>query len=1063
LKLTKGTLTQSGFEIIDIVELAELDAKGVWARHIKSGAEVFHLVNDDTENTFAFAFKTLPQDSSGVFHIIEHSVLCGSKKYPLKDPFINLAQGSLQTYLNAWTFADKTVYPASSLSEKDYFNLMSVYGDAVYHPNLAEWTFLQEGRRFELPKENAEDGAENDGAKNRLTINGIVYNEMKGAYSALDEYAHQWSDKSVLPDTLYALDSGGDPLCIPNLTYTEFIDTYKKYYCPANTLIFLYGNIDTEKQLGFLNANFFEGRDAGQKAPAITPPVRWNEPRKYIVPSPAGGAAADAGAPADGGSENNSVNKLTVFISWLCNDFNFEENPDCAYKALALDVLCDILLGHDGSPLAKALVSSGLGEDLAGVCGYNDEIKFHVFTAGLRGVGKPFDKAPEKRAARIEKFIFSELKKLVKKGIPRREIEAALFSEEFSEREIKRPHQGPWALVLLRRSLRGWLHGAVPWETLLVQENFKRLKKEVEENPRFFEQLIQRELLDNKHRALVTIKPTPEFSREREAAEQKFLREKEASLDDAQKTEIHTKCAELERIQNEDDTALPNIPHLSLDALETQTNNVPRRLLDAGGIPVVSHKIWTNGVSYITLAFPLDAIAPDDYIYLSLFANCLTALGLPGRRWADVSSELACTVGDFYAYLHASSGQNYDGIARATPAGILPLGGRDWLLAHFKTTAEKLPAAFALVTRILREADFGDERRIVSLIEEARNSAYASMSAAGTLLAASRASRSLSHAAAAGEIWHGITQLEFISKLTRASVKPLAKKFRAIRDALSASPVLVNITGDNEDAAMELVRTVGSGQWVVDSVRSGSKQSTNADNFVSTEISDKNLPTTHYSPPTKTDISDKNLSTVHCSLSTAEVFSSPSLQTGFAALCIPSSDIRTAESVAEQVLSHYLSTGALWEKLRMKGGAYGAHCSVSNIAVCFSTYRDPSPALSVRSLAEIIGSAPVPRGGELEKTIIGVYAKIKEPHSPGKKGSIDFIRYLDGIDDTLRQRRFTQILQMTPEALESAALRIARNINIDGGSAPGICVIAGKKEAEAAAAAFGVDVCPLPV
>jgi Zn-dependent M16 (insulinase) family peptidase len=252
--LKKGQILDSGFEILDLRELAEFEALGIWARHQKTGAEVFHVLNDDKENLFSFAFATAPEDSTGAAHILEHSVLCGSENYPLKDAFLILAQGSLQTFLNAWTFPDKTLYPASSVSEQDYFNLMSVYGDAVFRPLLSEWTFMQEGQRLFF------------GPDGKLQISGVVYNEMKGAYSSLDSYAGLWSVKSVLPGTPYDFDSGGDPSCIPDLSWQGLKEFHRRCYSPANCRIFLAGNIPTEKQLAFLDKNFFSSLPAGKRS-----------------------------------------------------------------------------------------------------------------------------------------------------------------------------------------------------------------------------------------------------------------------------------------------------------------------------------------------------------------------------------------------------------------------------------------------------------------------------------------------------------------------------------------------------------------------------------------------------------------------------------------------------------------------------------------------------------------------------------------------------------------------------------------------------------------------------
>ena len=273
--LKKGQALDSGFVILDAVDLDELNAAGIWARHEKSGVEVFHVLNDDSENLFSFAFATFPQDSTGAPHILEHSVLCGSQRYPLKDAFITLVQGSLQTFLNAITFPDKTVYPASSTNEHDYFNLMSVYGEAVFRPLLPEWTFLQEGHRLEF----APDG--------RLSITGVVYNEMKGAYSSLDAYAGLWSVKAVMPGTPYAFESGGDPQEIPQLTWEGLKEFHRSRYSPANCRIFLAGNIPTEKQLSFLNEQFFSRLEGGNACAPIVKTERWKEPKEFHIHCPA--------------------------------------------------------------------------------------------------------------------------------------------------------------------------------------------------------------------------------------------------------------------------------------------------------------------------------------------------------------------------------------------------------------------------------------------------------------------------------------------------------------------------------------------------------------------------------------------------------------------------------------------------------------------------------------------------------------------------------------------------------------------------------------------------------
>ena len=513
--LRAGQLTDSGFEIVELVDIPELAAAGIWVRHRKSGAEVFHILNEDPENLFAFGFATTPEDSTGAAHILEHSVLCGSENYPLKDTFLVLAQGSLQTYLNAWTFPDKTLYPASSVNEHDYFNLMAVYGDAVFRPLLSEWTFMQEGHRLSFAPGGSSPRS------GGLQITGVVYNEMKGAYSSLDAYAELWSVKGVLPDTPYALESGGDPESIPGLTWEGLKEFHRTRYSPANCRIFLAGNIPTEKQLAFLDERFLSRLPPGKAASPVPRAAPWDKPRTIRVPCPAGGEQ-----------------KTTAFLSWRCGDA-----ADPA-ESMALSVLTEILLGHDGSPLTRALVESGLGEDLSPVTGLINEIRETLFVAGLRGVKGREESGGRDGGTAVEALILGELRRLVRDGIPREEIEAALLSLEFSNREIRRSG-GPFSLVWLQRSFRGWLHGKNPWERLLFVPFFTALKERIAGEEGFFEALIQKYLLDNPHRALVLVEPEPGYLEKKEAALAGALAQKEEALSGEERRAIRKKTRNL--------------------------------------------------------------------------------------------------------------------------------------------------------------------------------------------------------------------------------------------------------------------------------------------------------------------------------------------------------------------------------------------------------------------------------------------------------------------------------------------------------------------------------------
>jgi len=985
MNLSKGQRLDSGFVIIDIVDLAELKATGIWARHEKCGAEVFHVLNDDSENLFAFAFATTPQDNTGAAHILEHSVLCGSERYPLKDAFLVLAQGSLQTFLNAWTFPDKTVYPASSVNERDYFNLMSVYGDAVFRPLLAEWTFMQEGHRREF----AGDGG-------ALSVTGVVYNEMKGAYSSLDSYASHWSVKAVLPDTPYSFESGGDPDHIPELSWEGLQEFHRNRYSPANCRIFLMGNIPTERQLAFLNDTFFSSLEAGSAAPPVARQRQWNAPEEFRVPCPAGGDT-----------------KATVFLSWLCADAaDIDEN-------IAIAALTDILLGHDGSPLMRALVESALGEDITPVSGFEQELGQTVFVAGLRGVGG-CDNGAEKQ---VERLILTELRRLVAEGIPRGEIEAVLLYMEFSQREIKRAG-GPFSLVWMRRALRSWLHGSKPWESMLLVPAMTGLKKRLAEDDRFFEGLIQKYLLDNPHRALVVVEPKEDFLPQKEARFAEALAKAGREMSAADRESIAEKSAALEKMQNEDDSpeALAAIPHLSRSDLSPEPELVGRRHEDLRGVPALCHDMYTNGISYFDLAFPLDILPPEDYLWLTFFSSAVIGVGLPGMDYAEVSSLLARTVGGFTPILHTGS---------AVDGGGSNLAGRDWIIYRLKCLDEKAAPSLDLALRLISEADFSDTRRLRDLVLEIKNEARSSLAPLGHSYASRRASRFASTSSQTRETWNGLTQLEFVHRLAEMDTAEIAAKLHYLRDAIASGGIIASLAG-----SAEALKTGGE--------------------LVAERFS-------RFGPPSSVPqcLCERNSEDIPA----IEVFASPSLQVGFAAMMLCAAPFDTIAQTAETVLAHQLSTGALWEDIRMKGGAYGAFASSDGIERNFSlsTYRDPNPLRSLDAFSAILKSSAAEISGDdnfnedLEKMIIGCYAKETRPDTPSGKSFVDFLRFLTGINDSHRRKKLERLINISTEDI-SAVLE-----NLSEQNPAGKVIIAGMNGAEQAAKALGVEPQTLPV
>jgi len=981
--LKKDQKLNSGFVILDIVELEELNAQGIWAKHEKTGVEVFHVLNDDSENLFSFSFATFPEDNTGAAHILEHSVLCGSERYPLKDAFIVLAQGSLQTFLNAITFPDKTVYPASSTNEHDYFNLMSVYGEAVFRPLLPEWTFMQEGHRMEYQN-------------GKLSITGVVYNEMKGAYSSLDTYAGLWSVKAVMPDTPYGFESGGDPQAIPQLTLEGLKKFHRSRYSPANCKIFLAGNIPTEKQLAFLNDEFFSKLEGGKACDPLVKAQRWKEPKKIHVPCPSG-------------SERTS----TIFLSWLCSDVtDINEN-------IALVALAEILLGHDGSPLTRKLIESGLGEDITPVSGFENEIRETLFVAGLRGVKGNI----KQKSEAVEKLIIGEFRRLVSEGIPPEEIEAALLSLEFSQREIRRSN-GPFSLVWMRRSLRAWQHGCKPWEGMLVTGPLCKIKENLSRDKKYFESLIQKYILDNPHRALVIIEPKDDFLHKQEKELSKGLKNTQKKLSKEEQQQIINKSKELEKIQSEADSpqALAAIPHLSRNDLTAIEDIIPRRHDDLRGVPALCHELYTNGITYMDFALPVDIMPPEDYLWLPLFSRVVTSVGLPGMDYGEVSSLLARTVGGFNAVLHTGSAVKNTPLQLQTASGNFDLSGRDWIVFRIKCLDEKIAPSLELAMRIICEADFSDRRRINDLVLEMKNEINSSLAPMGHIYSSGRAGRFNSRSKRVEEKYGGISQIEFVHQLAGYDTGEIINKLQYIREKMIKAGLIVNITGS-------------------------------ALNTAGTEIAQR---FNGFGPPLP-----RLSAEIDAGTQSIEIFASKSLQVAFAALTQNSAPHDTLESIAENVLTHQLSTGALWEDIRMKGGAYGAVINSNSLENCvsFATYRDPNPLRSLDVISSIFKDTNYGKCSEdyLVKSIIGCYSRETRPQTAAEKGLLDFYRFLYGIEESYLKRKLERLISVSTADIEAVFNSLGSRI-----TSPPV-IIAGVKKAEEAAKALGTDVKTLKI
>ncbi|UCF56992.1 MAG: insulinase family protein, partial [Deltaproteobacteria bacterium] len=550
-----------GFERMKEQDIAELKTKAELFQHVKTGAELLSLINDDENKVFGITFRTPPTDSTGVAHILEHSVLCGSRKYPVKEPFVELLKSSLQTFLNAMTYPDKTCYPVASQNVQDFYNLIDVYLDAVFYPRISHFIFQQEGWHIELEK-----------PEEPLIYKGVVFSEMKGAYSSPDSLLAEYSRQSLFPNNSYGFDSGGNPKQIPNLTFEQFKAFHEKYYHPSNARVWFYGDDDPEKRLHLAN-NYFKNFERLEIDSTVQLQRPFDGPRELSRSFPAGG---------DDGS------KGMVTLNWLLKETTDRESN------LAFHILEYILLGMPGSPLRKALIDSKLGEDLAGE-GLGSELRQMYFSTGLKGIDL-------KDADKIEALILDTLTRLATEGIDPHTVEAALNTIEFNLRENNTGHF-PRGLGLMLRALTTWVYEEDPLALIAFEAPLEAVKSRLASKEFFFEEMIDRWFLDNAHRTTLMLKPDEELAKREEKAERKKLGEIRKAMSPAHLQEAITNTSELKHVQETPDSpeALATIPTLRLGDLDKRNKIIPLTFLEQEKTPILYHDLFTNGIAYLDL------------------------------------------------------------------------------------------------------------------------------------------------------------------------------------------------------------------------------------------------------------------------------------------------------------------------------------------------------------------------------------------------------------------------------------------------------------------------------
>ena len=930
------------YEILEKRPIKDLNSEGIILRHKKSGARIAVISNDDDNKVFYIGFRTPPEDSTGVAHIIEHTVLCGSDKYPVKDPFVELVKGSLNTFLNAMTYPEKTIYPIASCNDKDFQNLMSVYMDAVFHPNIYKYQeiFKQEGWHYELESEDAP-----------VTINGVVYNEMKGAFSSPDDVLSRQIMTSLFPDTTYANVSGGDPLHIPELTYEEYLDFHRRYYHPCNSYIYLYGDMDVAEKLAWMDEEYLSKYEAIELDSEIKLQKTFEKPvevtHKYSISSTES-------------EENNTYLSYNTVVETALDEKLY----------LAFDILDYALVSAPGAPLKQALIDAGIGSEITG--GYDSGTLQPTFSIIAKNTN------PEEKEHFLT-VIRETLEGLVKNGLNKKSLLAGINSSEFRYREADFGHF-PKGLLYGIQCLDSWLYDDMrPFLHLEALDTYRFLKEQV--NTDYFEQLIQKYLLDNKHASVVIIEPEKGLNAKNEAVLEKKLAEYKAGLSEEEIKKLLENTRHLKEYQETPSLKedLEKIPMLARSDMKKEAALFYNTELSVKEVPVIHHDIFSNGIIYLTMLFDIAHIPAEDIPYLGVLKAVLGYVDTKNYSYADFSNEVNIHTGGI-----------------GSTIGVYPsVKEKDDYKVKFevrtKALYDKLPEAVSLMEEMLFTSKLCDEKRLYEIIAELKSRLQVSISSAGHSVASTRAMTYFSKAAAYKDT---ITFYEVLCDLEahfEERKEALIAKLKELTEAIfTRENLLVSVTCEKEGLSIATAELEKFIPMLFETAKTTKKA----------EI----IPV------------QKNEGFMDASQVMYVARAGNFRAHGF------------EYHGALRILKVIMEYDYLWINIRVKGGAYGCmNGYMKNGDTYFVSYRDPN----LEKTNEIYDGIPAyieqftADERDMTKYIIGTISDMDIPMNPSTKGDRSMAAYLQNISYEEIQKERDQVIHATQEDIRNLKDMIA--------------------------------------
>ena len=963
----------NAYEVLQTEDLSDLKSKGTLLKHKKSGARVLLMENDDENKVFTIGFRTPPSDSTGVPHIMEHSVLCGSKEFPVKDPFVELVKGSLNTFLNAMTYPDKTVYPVASCNDKDFQNLMHVYMDAVFYPNIYQHdkTFRQEGWSYKLDDPDGE-----------LTISGVVYNEMKGAFSSPEGVLDRVVLNSLFPDNAYSVESGGDPEMIPELTYEQFLDFHRKYYHPSNSYIYLYGDMDMEEKLRWLDEKYlsdFENEPVDSEIHLQKPFTEMKEVvQEYSIAS-------------EESEEDNTYLSYNKVIGTTLDEKLY----------LAFEILDYALLSAPGAPLKKALLDAGVGKDISG--SYDNGVYQPIFSV----ISKNANVEQKEEFVRV---IEDTLKDIVKNGINKKALRAGINYHEFRFREADFGNY-PRGLMYGLQLFDSWLYDETkPFIHMQAIPTFEFLKEQVETG--YFEELIQKYLLDNTHGSIVIIKP----ERGRTARMDKELADKlQAYKDSLSKEEIDAlvkATKELEEYQEEESAPedLAKIPVLGREDISREIAPIYNKELETGGVKLVHHEVETNGIGYTALLFDLSGIPEEKLPYISILQSVLGIINTKNYEYSELFNEINVHTGGI-----GTSLELYTDVTKVKEKEF-----RATFEIKGKALYPKMDVLFSMMREILMESDLGDEKRLKEILAMLKSRLQMSFLSSGHTTAALR---SLSY------------------------TSPMAK-FKDDTDGIGYYEVVKELEENFEEKKAELIANLRQiAQQIFRKDNLIISYTSSADGLAPMEEAFAKIADTLHTEEKEAETPCE----IHCVKRNEGFKTSSKVQ--YVARTGNFIDRGVEYTGALQILKVILSYDYLWQNIRVKGGAYGCMSSFNRIGEgYFVSYRDPNLKRTIdvyEGVVDYLENFTV-SDRDMTKYIIGTISNIDQPMTPATKGERSMNLYMNKVSVEMIKKERAQILDASQEDIRALA-KVAKAVL----AADQLCVIGGEEKIEEDKELFG--------